>query len=221
MYFTRRRWANPSASLLCAISGLLLIPIGREAVAQVDSPEARRQFCERAASELMERPARADAKTSARFNRGLVEIQSCPDEGPGVLAAIWRTPPGDSATLALLQGVTAHLRDRSLVELSSQIAQDFARPTEVRLAAIGVLVTYYDSTLAAVFPNPGVQAQPRDYVRLAWQTDPIAIKGRQPLIRAETNKLVLEVLARLASGDADDRVRKSAQYLVHYFKYGW
>jgi hypothetical protein len=127
----------------------------------------------------------------------------------------------DSATLALLQGVTGHLRDHRLLGVMSRAASDGSRPTDVRLAAIGVLVVYYDSSLTAAFPDRGAAAtRPRDYVLLGSQTHPVAIQGREPLVQAETRATILALLSKLGQSDADGRVRNSAQYLATHFQRG-
>lgn len=225
MRITSRRWSVRSSTTLSLLVVLVLPCIGRQARAQGDSlnsPEFRKRLCNGAASTLSQRPAAAGADAIGRFNRALTEIQSCPDDGPATLELVWQNPMRDSATLALLQGVTGHLRDRRLLDVMSRTASDGSRPTDVRLAAIGALVAYYDSSLTASFPDRGAAAtRPRDYVLLGSQTHPVAIQGREPLAKAETRRSILALLSKLAQSDADVRVRNSAQYLATYFQRGW
>jgi hypothetical protein len=221
-----RRWSPGPSPIVPFVVVFVLATIGPEAKAQggdsVSSPEFRKNLCSDAASTLRRRPTTTSADAIGHFKRALTEIQSCPDDGPATLELLWQNPMRDSSSLALLQGVTGHLRDRRLLDVVSRIASDPSRPVDVRLAAIGTLVTYYDSSLTASFPDRGAAAtRPRDYVLLGSQTHPVVTRGREPLAGTDTRRSILGVLTTLAQSDAYVRIRNSAQYLATYFQRGW
>ena len=220
-----RCWPLGSWTIGQLLAILAVACLSRDALAQGDSlnsPEFRKRLCNDATSIIGQRQAAAGADAVGRFRHALAEVQSCLDDGPATLASVWQNPMRDSISLALLQGVTGHLRDRRLLDVVSRTAIDGSRPTDVRLSAIGTLVAYYDSSLTASFPNPGGAAtRPRDYVLLGSQTHPVVIQGREPLAEPETRRSIRMLLSNLAQTDADDRVRNSARYLATYFQRGW
>jgi hypothetical protein len=81
-------------------------------------------------------------------------IQTCPSEAPDVLGKRWESPPGDSVALRVFAGVTSHVRDARLANAVISAVRDRSLVPDARLAALGVLVTYYKPSLFADFPIP-------------------------------------------------------------------
>lgn len=178
------------------------------------SPEETRRSCKAAATAI----ATGSSATGAAFSTALRRLQTCSSEAPVALMQRWAAPPTDSAELRIFAGVTAHVRDRRLVDATIAAVRARALPTSARLAALGVLVTYYRPDLYAVFPvtPTGTGQRPRDYVQIGHWGDPVSFPGSQPLTEATVRQEVLEVLQELAANESDLRLRMAAAYLADF-----
>jgi hypothetical protein len=178
------------------------------------SPEETRRSCSAAAAAI----ASNSSAKGVSFSTALRRLQTCSIEAPVALAQRWSAPPTDSAELRIFAGVTAQVRDRRLVVATITAARARSLPTSVRLAALGVLVTYFRSDLYAIFPATptGAGQRPRDYVQIGHWGDPVSFPGAQPFTDAAVHQQVLTTLKELAANESEVRLRMAAAYLADF-----
>ncbi len=145
-------------------------------------------------------------------NWALGVIGQCEVSGGTALAAIWSSPPSDSADLEQLYAASAHIRDRQIFDAARGVSLNTAAPTLTRLAALRVLAAYVNHRILTNFDFLSAPVEPG--VRLRGYRDHSApIEGRSPL-NAGTEEEIRGLLRTLAANDPDARVRYAASYLL-------
>ncbi|HEU5175032.1 MAG TPA: hypothetical protein VFT96_09780 [Gemmatimonadaceae bacterium] len=139
----------------------------------------------------------------------LDQILACEQTGGTALATVWRVAPVDRSALARLMYASRAMRDERVFAATAEVAEDPARPTLVRLAAMNVLTSFADSVLMArleVLENP-----PPFYVLGRVLDFPIT-PGAEPLT-GDTPERVMTLFSALATRDRDPVVVAAARYL--------
>jgi hypothetical protein len=139
------------------------------------------------------------------------DAAQCLASGPTALAAVWkRNGVGSSEARDVLVEATSSLRDTRLFEVIVGVATDGSRPSTDRLAALQVLMRYYNPSYAPTVDN--LRTAP-EWSSVARRLDgPAPINGTSPLgdsARAQ----IATTLARLGASESDTTVRKAALVL--------
>lgn len=204
---TTSDWAHASCARArpYAIAAIALTLMSSAATAQADSvgsPEWKARSCAAAAATLSQSGPEGRA-----FSTALASVQSCPEEGPGTLARLWKTPPSDSASRHVLSSVSGRVRDQRLFDALVEAASNESFGTAARLDAIAALAEETDSTLVVEFRQPPSHARsPGPRVEILRLTHAASETGAHPLGR-DVAARVVRFLRGLSATDSDPAVR--------------
>jgi len=177
----------------------------------VGSPAEVKRTCDKAAQEVSRRGADSSYRTALRV------LPSCGDAAGAVLARAWTTAPADRASLRTLSAASAQTRDQRIFDAVRATASEQSKPLDHRLAAMEVLVNYFDPRLYAEFPEPAAPvAHPGQYVSIGSSTHIVSQAGSRPL-SASVKQEIVTVFRELASRDSNERIKNAAGYLAEYF----
>ncbi|PYP75369.1 MAG: hypothetical protein DMD35_21575 [Gemmatimonadetes bacterium] len=183
------------ALALLLVASMLGTFIPRVAAAQSDAPD-----CIAIVAEMLKpTPSAGTIRASA----------GCPSSGPVTLANRWTQRGGRGPTErdALVEA-SSWVRDARLYDAVSTVVRDVSYPIADRLAGMRVLVAYADEGFRVSQQGEALSARP---ARVATQADgPPPVDGRIPM-RSTMREEVKREMARLASGDRDPDMRRSAQ----------
>jgi len=154
--------------------------------------------------------ARAAARAHAADQSALWTLSRCPSAGPSELVSLWGRQDLGPRTSAILVEASGSLRDARILEAVSKLASDANRPAASRLAALQVLLRYYDPRYA---PST-------DDLRRMEIGSPIAVRigGGSPIngsspLPADVRSRVAVTLAALATTDQDAEIQHAARFL--------
>jgi hypothetical protein len=137
----------------------------------------------------------------------LFAISRCPSAGPPELVSLWARQDLTSPAIATLADATGSLRDARMLEAVTKAASERSRPAASRLAALQVLMRYYDPRYAPTAEDlRGMTMGSPVPVRIGGAPP---IDGTSPL-PANTRARVGAKLAALAATDPDAEVRQAA-----------
>lgn len=143
----------------------------------------------------------------------MLRVQTCGEEGPASLAALWSTPPDDQLTREILSGVSGQVRDRRMFEALMVVVQDATRPTSIRLAAIASLASLSRSPLSVRIYEEGPEGGRVLYAQVGIPSHDVSTQGNQPLPgTARTD--ILALLDRVGQGDVDPVMRRIASSIA-------
>lgn len=182
----------------------LLMPVSGTASAQVkeSSDPVLQASCQAAAQQV---------GVPSTLRSGLAGLKFCGVSGPPIVAGIWPGFTADDTTLSGLVATSRFLRDNRVSSAVRGTALDASKPRRLRLAALRVLVNYFDST----------------QVTLAGQLEQ-AVAGTAPGLYGETGfgptlttaplgpTAPVEIgntLAQLAATAADPSVKAAARFV--------
>jgi hypothetical protein len=77
---------------------------------------------------------------AGRFGPRLAALQSCPDQGPQILAALWARPPEDRNDLAHLMWASGQLHDSRIANAVRTVFAESTERVATRMAALEALV---------------------------------------------------------------------------------
>jgi hypothetical protein len=166
---------------------------------------AQTAAAQREPADCAERSARV-MRASPDRNRAEL-LPQCPESGPATLAALWlHRPPTTHYALRELRYVSVTFVDVRILDAVERVVDAPDRSTQERVAALNVLLYYYDHTLAPVdteFVDPNTltrgnvtdTARPKD--------------GAQPL-PPDVRSRIANRLARISSADPDTTFRRVA-----------
>jgi len=152
--------------------------------------------------------ARSATVMRASPDRNRAELlYQCLESGPATLAALWlHRPPSTQYALRELRYVSVTIGDVRILDAVERVVDAPDRSTQERVAALNVLLYYYDHTLAPVdteFVDPNT-------LTLGNVTDTARPKdGAQPL-PPDVRSRIANRLARIASTDPDVTLRRVA-----------
>jgi len=155
--------------------------------------------CPQAAAALEAQPHSTDA---------IWRVASCPVTGPDALADVWaRHGAADGTARMNLVEATSTLRDRRLLDAMTRTAGSANRPVTDRLAALLVLMRYYDPRFAPDMENLAGGADGASIpMRIHEQRATNAVSPMPETVRQQ----ISELFARLAAADGDTAVRAGA-----------
>lgn len=140
-----------------------------------------------------------------KYEWARLQITSCRDEGPDVLAEEWRTTRGDTAQLRYLVFNTGRMRDARLFEQLRDAVGDRSRANAVRIAAMLSLAKYVDPYSALSFSDVSLPAGPVHRIPLvsAWSTNGAYATGTRP-ITGPVATTVLALLEQVAAQEVTE-----------------
>ena len=147
--------------------------------------------------------------TGAEVIRAVYDAPGCKHAGD-VLAAVWSSPPTDTAELEVLVSASSTVRDQRIYDgsLSALIG---GYPTLVRLAALRVFASYGDRTLRPRFmdlrrpPRPGITS-------LSVDSRPDTENGAVPL-NGNIRGAIVAALEPIKDSDPDPDVAYGAKLI--------
>jgi hypothetical protein len=185
---------NMTWSLRLIVAAGAIAVTTSNALAQAEPAE-----CARVRAELRARPNSPDA---------IWLPVSCPSTGPAALAELWTTRgAGDGNARMNLVEATASLRDPRLFDVIARIAAAADRPRPDRLAALLVLMRYYDPRY-----GPGMEDLAGSIYGASVPMNihsPAPVTGPSPATVA-LRRQIGALFARLAASDDDAAVRTGA-----------
>jgi hypothetical protein len=148
----------------------------------------------------------------------LWRINDCDENGPPVLARMWREVAADSAALAQVVHTSVQLRDRRVYESLMSIVRDPSVPALKRAAALHVLGRWARPGFLLVYRQffaPGYDPRPGRVPRVLFVDHDRQIDGVERLpysVRADVARLAREI----AASDPDVRLREAAKLLSRW-----
>jgi hypothetical protein len=152
--------------------------------------------------------ALAKLRTQPNNIAGIRTASRCPESGPVTLAALWtRRDAVGVATRAALVEESGSLRDTRLMDAVVGVATGGDRPVADRLAALQVLMRYYDRRYVLSVDDLSTESIGSPIPRSVGGPPPVY--GSSPLAQT-TRGTIGTMLSTLASSDADHAVRHAA-----------
>lgn len=184
--------------------------LGAQTSDSVESSAEVKRTCDKAIQEV----SRGGADSSYRMS--LPVLSSCGDAAGAVLARAWTRAPADRASLRLLGETSAQTRDQRVFEAVKATASDQSKPLDQRLAAMEVLVNYFDPLLYADFFEPvGRGPHPGQYVSLGSSAHDVSRPGSRPL-NPSVRQEIVTVFRELAARDPNERIKSASGYVANY-----
>jgi hypothetical protein len=164
--------------------------------------QAEHASCHAKATELRNHPDSAGT---------IWDAARCSASGPAALAEVWkRNGVGSSEVRNVLVDATSALRDTRLFDVIVGVATNEDRPPMDRLAALQVLMRYYNPSYAPSIEN--LRTAP-EWSSVARRVDgPLPIDGSSPLGDSARARIA-STLARLGASESDTTVRNAALVL--------
>jgi len=173
----------------------------------VGTPAEIQQTCTKAVRDV------SSHQPDSVYRVSLRTLPSCRDQAGVALAGAWREPPASQASLKALSEVSGQVRDERILEAVISVASDQAQPVDRRLAAMAVLVNYFDPHLYAEFPEPPTTpVHPGQYVRIGESNNDLSQPGSRPLTSTVRSRVV-RLFQQLGETDSNERVRNAAKFL--------
>lgn len=168
-------------------------------------------FCEHA-----HRNVRAAPPGSRDWRPGIWALSSCPD-AIETIALLWERVPADSMALLELGSVSQRrVRNIRMLDILTRLARDPGRPRQVRLAAVGVLASFADSTISMEFVGSYL-----DRPSSQWGVGTIgphhAPRTAPGALPPDVRATVAEVIFDLAISDPDTLFGRHLEGLVQRF----
>lgn len=193
-----------------ALSFTAACAAGAQTAEPVGSPAEMQATCKNAAANV----SRPQADTS--YEMALRVLPSCGDAGAAELARAWRSAPDKRSSLRVLSATSAQTRDQRIFEAVRATAKDQSKPLDQRLAAMEVLVNYFDPLLYADFFEPiGRGPHPGQYVSFGSSSHDVSRPGAKPLSTSAKQEIV-RVFRDLAATDPNERIKNASAYVADY-----
>lgn len=155
------------------------------------------------------------------YRNTLKTLARCGDQGVNAIAAEWSTPPEDSGLVVTLAGISSLTRDERVYTAVRHTALEAANSEQVRLAALKVLVSYFDPSIGIEFRAPPVPTESgAAYVLIGRYDHPKSVVAGDRPLPAGVREEVLQILQELAAAEDNGRLGKVAQYLGVRLKKG-
>ncbi len=123
------------------VSALLLVFQGAAAQVEESTNPALQVACTAAVQQV---------SVPASLRAGLASLKFCGVSGPSAVAALWPGFTADDTTLSVLVGTSRFLRDSRIATAVRATALNQSKPQRLRIAALRVLVNYFDSTMVTI-----------------------------------------------------------------------
>jgi hypothetical protein len=142
----------------------------------------------------------------------LAQLQTCPREAPLVLPAIWISGRVEPDELGALVMSTRSYHDRRLFDAVVATSLNSSASTELRLAAFGVMASYFDPMILEIVFTAGVQKE----VAYSFAR---TIDGRRPRVgpepfRSDYEQVILQTWKQIQEESEDPVVAGAAEYLL-------
>ena len=154
------------------------------------------------------RTAVAEFRVHPQNPNAIWSVSRCPSSGPAELAVLWGQPGvASGVTRRTVVDASGSLRDSRMFSAILGVARGSDRPVADRLAALQVLMRYYDARYAPSVENLTVTAIGSPITRVVGGPPPL--NGASPL-PSTTRQQIADVLAQLSAADRDSTMRVAA-----------
>jgi hypothetical protein len=152
---------------------------------------------------------RASIPDSLRSALGALKF--CGISGPPSVASAWTGFVADDTTLSVLVQTSRFLRDNRLMATMRELARSDSAPQRLRLAALRVLVSYFDSN-SVVFQEQ-LEHATNGTAGGIWGETGFGATVTADSLRATAPMEIGVTLAQLAAGSSDPVVKAAARFL--------